>query len=352
MKKVILAGLCACVLLTGCGMQDQVEDMIQKIDAPEINTMEEARKVMAKEEEEAEYINSETLLEEIPKLKKVIEKWEKEGIVNTGEEEDIDTPYIGEWIQSTPLEMRELVGSEGGKIESGWHLQIKGEKNLRTVADELEKMGYEGMNDAAERALSVYQTSPEVIYSEDATLVHKGILLWMGIGEESYSLHIRTSSCAFCYPQEMKSVIESSLSEAYTVERVLTGGYLQRVDWGREGAQTENAYYKNIWIYLKDGEVIQMEIALRKNYETSQGKEGDLLNLPETFFREEECEALTGFLVEMGANEEKTKEFLSKASPSWCGEGEIGSIGWHLKEQKDPSDLMSGESRNWILRME
>ena len=82
MKKIVMAGLLCCVMLTGCGMPDKVSDMLQDIDVEMLNTEEEidAAIEQVSDGEEA-WVLSQRRQQQILELKEFLVEQKKKGVI-------------------------------------------------------------------------------------------------------------------------------------------------------------------------------------------------------------------------------------------------------------------------------
>lgn len=352
MKKIVMAGLLCCVMLTGCGMPDKVSDMLQDIDVEMLNTEEEidAAIEQVSDGEEA-WVLSQRRQQQILELKEFLVEQKKKGVLKIEYDDESDKSLLEKWAVAKQPDDESFFRYDSDS-NSYWNLSFRDEESLMQFFRDLEKLGYTGMTEPVKKGM-VKISDEDGDFIPGASLKRKGITFRVDRLEgDSYALvMIQVSRSSIRYPASLQELLENVLTDTFSVEYIKSGGYLQAVKIYRESSLTDSPYDENILLYLKDGKLLQMEMTICESSWVIDMQEQGKLKMPDTFFTQEECETLKKMLLMLGADESSAQDFLTKLSPKSDRSGSIGSAKWYLKETTEMY-ASGSEDRHWFIRIQ
>lgn len=341
-KKLLVLGLTCSFLLTGCGVSDHVAGLTSEIDVDTLSTEEEIMRAAdqpGQTRADTEWVISKSHQQQIQELEQYIREQEKAGIVAS---QDEDGEEFSAFLQKI---------SNGEPSGDEWWVSLEGKKrNILQFAGGLEKLGYAGMTEWFTRSLEFRHE-----YSECTNRGVKFQCLFED-GNEG-CIDINVPQAYIRYPVTMKEIVESPVTDAFSLSGAVTGGYVEGLHlYSGTDLERGSFYSKDCAVYLKDGEIIQLEFLMRKSYEVAEMQQEKKLGKENAeFFTETERASLQELLMHFGVDGNAAGDFLSKIGTSSGKSGDVGSRKWTLEKETENGNgwmIYDDTYESWFLRIQ
>ncbi len=338
-KKLLVLGLACSFLLTGCGVSDRVAGLASEIEVDTLSTEEEIVSAAAQEDRtraDTEWVISQSHQQQIQELEQYIREQKKAGTVTSVDE---DGEEFSAFLQKT---------SDGEPSDEEWWVSLEGKKrNLLQFAGGLEKLGYAGMTEWFTRNLEIKHG-----YSE---CTNRGVNFLCSFADGT--IDITVPQAYIRYPASMKGIVESPVTNAFSLSGAVTGGYVEGLHlYSGMDLERGSFYFKDCAVYLKDGEIIQLEFLMRKSYEVAEMQQKKKLGKENAeFFTETERASLQELLMRFGVDGNAAGEFLSKIGTNSGKSGDVGSRKWTLEKEFEggnSSMIYDDAYGSWFLRIQ
>jgi hypothetical protein len=352
MKKLALLVMVSIFLFTGCGMPDKAADMLPDTDVGMLNTaseITEALKMAENSTSNQEKVLSKEGQQQLSDLKYFLKKKEKEGLIKIDYyESDLD-----DWINAKSTD--DSVFQQSDNIITGWNLLISDREKLLKLLDELDKFGYSGLGNMLDSQMSKETETNAAEYAGyGKNVVLSGMIFYVCDSDEydidddaDIVMSIALSTSKICYPKQLEYWIQNSITDGFYISNVSTGGYLQSIVLLSEQA-LNSPYDKQCVLYLKDGNIVQMDISIEESGWLSglkSEKKDD--GVQYSFFSDTEKNTMKNLLTDIGVSEEAGTQFLDEISSESASTGSVGSANWYLRENKGDN-----LQKNWLLRIQ
>ena len=336
-KKIIMAGICMAVLLTGCGMPDAVADELERV-SPSAGAAvygEWQRDAFAgavtEAEENAEGTTvavSQKTAERMEKLGAFLEKAMAEGLISAKyddmEDEEIDEED-GEDDEDDETGVEDLknwrtFAEEKSSIFMGTSPCVTAsfdvaEGKIKEFLERMAQTGFDGLTAPTEETGG---------YSEQVSQgMNFSIMYDNEDSDPGYQITVEVPVYSLVYPEKYKDLLDAHMKNAFYLSAVLCGGDLELVSFTGSRNSPVNLCTKWAEVIFKDGKPIQMNIVVEEG-ELDKGKE---------LFTEAEKEDLTGLITWMTGDQEKSADFIENFEKSREKSGTIGNRKWYRQEK-------------------
>lgn len=341
-KKLFVLGLACSFLLTGCGVSDHVAGLASEIEVDTLSTEEEIARAAEEEDRtrsDTEWIISQSHQQQIRELEQYIREQIKAGTIASVDE---DGEEFSAYLQKI---------SDGAPSDDEWWVSLEGKKrNILQFAGGLEKLGYAGMTEWFTRSLEFKHE-----YSE---CVNRGVRFQCMFADGNEGcIDINVPRAYLRYPASMKEIVESPVADALSLSGAVTGGYVEGLHlYAGTDLERGSFYSKDCAVYLKDGEIIQLELLMQKSYGVAEMQQEKKLGKENVeFFTETERASLQELLVRFGVDGNAAGKFLSEIGTKSGKSGDVGSRKWTLEkeiENGNGNQVYGDAYDSWFLRIQ
>ncbi len=144
-----------------------------------------------------------------------------------------------------------------------------------------------------------------------------------------YTILVQIPLAMVLPPANYHPWLDQNITDGWYIGCVNVGGYMDRINLISSFDDPENPYNKMTDIYIKDGEPVEVECQIKKNFFWEKDSADDLI------FSENERETMSRLIGWICEDEREAEKFVSGISGLDGKSGEVGSCEWKIKKKRD-----------------
>lgn len=346
-KRILAAGALCAVCLTGCASSDKAADLAREIPVQILNTEKEIETAMAQvpdvDGNHKSWIFNEKSHLQLKNFIQFLKSEQDRGTISIGESGTED--FQKQLLKADCLDDDVFAGNE--RQDLWWSLELGEEKDLLPFFQRLEAIGFTGVYDLVSDRIKLDKLQDDEFHA-DISFVCNGMSFEITFFDKEVSLSVSMSTSIIGYPESMKKMIEDKLQGGFSIQDICAGGYIQAIVVSSDGSAAENPYEKNCVFYLKDGELLQIDMYIHHPQWLNEKNRKQLEGHLQTFFSEQEAETLAGIMEMFGVSRTEALDQMKKLGRESGKDGSVGNVKWNLERVESKYYIYPPE-KDWHL---